>query len=209
MYALAASAAGVGVLAVGQPARAKIIYTPAHTSIANGTSMDLNHDHKADFRFGTSFFTSPPSSGHGWRLTVYPVGTKNRVWGTGSYASALDPGVRVGPNKGKLQQDHHKMGTWWYPGETSWRRGPWAKHPNGYLGVKFFIQGKAHYGWAHIIKIPDYLDHYLTGYAYETTPNKPIITGKTKGPDVITVQPATLGHLAAGASAIPTWRTGN
>jgi hypothetical protein len=45
-----------------------------------------------------------------------------------------------------------------------------------------------------------------TGYAYETIPNKPIITGKTKGPDVITLDPATLGHLAVGASQIPTWR---
>jgi hypothetical protein len=40
----------------------------------------------------------------------------------------------------------------------------------------------------------------LTGYAYETIPNKPIITGETKGPDVITLDPATLGHLAVGAS---------
>jgi hypothetical protein len=46
----------------------------------------------------------------------------------------------------------------------------------------------------------------VTGYAYETIPNKPIITGKTKGPDVVTLQPATLGHLATGASAMPAWR---
>jgi hypothetical protein len=36
------------------------------------------------------------------------------------------------------------------------------------------------------------------GYAYETIPNKPIVTGQTKGPDV--VEPATLGHLARGAA---------
>jgi len=46
----------------------------------------------------------------------------------------------------------------------------------------------------------------LTGYAYETIPNKPIIAGKTHGPDVITLQDASLGHLARGASAIPSWR---
>jgi hypothetical protein len=39
----------------------------------------------------------------------------------------------------------------------------------------------------------------LTGYAYETIPNKPIITGKTKGPDAITLAPGSLGALAAGA----------
>ncbi len=46
----------------------------------------------------------------------------------------------------------------------------------------------------------------LTGYAYETIPNKPIIAGKTHGKDVITLEPASLGHLARGASAIPAWR---
>ena len=48
----------------------------------------------------------------------------------------------------------------------------------------------------------------LTGYAYETIPGKGIVAGKTKGPDVTTVSPATLGHLAAGASAISAWRSG-
>ncbi len=38
----------------------------------------------------------------------------------------------------------------------------------------------------------------LTGYAYETVPNKPIIAGQTTGPDMITVQPETLGGLARG-----------
>jgi hypothetical protein len=38
----------------------------------------------------------------------------------------------------------------------------------------------------------------LTGYAYETIPNKPIIAGKTKGQDVIIFQPDTLGNLARG-----------
>jgi hypothetical protein len=42
----------------------------------------------------------------------------------------------------------------------------------------------------------------LTGYAYETIPNKPIITGKTKGPDVITLDPATLGTTIGKARDI-------
>ena len=44
-YALAAGAAGVGVLALGQSAEAKIIYTPAHHVIGERTSyqLDLNH----------------------------------------------------------------------------------------------------------------------------------------------------------------------
>jgi hypothetical protein len=65
------------------------------------------------------------------------------------------------------------------------------------------IEGKSHYGWARMsveIKGTN-LTATLTGYAYETIPNKPIIAGKTHGKDE-----ATLGHLATGASAIPAWR---
>jgi hypothetical protein len=50
----------------------------------------------------------------------------------------------------------------------------------------------------------------LTGYAFETIPNKPIVTGLSGGTDVSSTEPeaATLGHLAAGASAIQAWRGG-
>jgi hypothetical protein len=85
------------------------------------------------------------------------------------------------------------------------RWGQWWSVQNRYLGLKFYIKGNVHYGWARLTTEP-FEDIRLTGYAYETIPNKPIITGKTKGPDVITFQPPTLGHLAAGASAIPAWR---
>ena len=80
---------------------------------------------------------------------------------------------------------------------------------NRYLGLKFFVQAKAHYGWARLsveilksIGPGGRIKATLTGYAYETIPNKPIIAGKTKGPDVIAVQPeavpGSLGGLALG-----------
>ena len=58
----------------------------------------------------------------------------------------------------------------------------------------------------------------LTGYAYETIPNKAIITGKTKGPDDAGVEesnttpsrptrkPGSLGLLAMGAPGLSIWR---
>ena len=57
----------------------------------------------------------------------------------------------------------------------------------------------------------------LTGYAYETVPNKPIVTGKTKGPEdvntaepspaaLLAPEPASLGLLAMGAPALSIWR---
>src|SRR5580704_3243409 len=53
MYALVAGAAGVGMLAMAQPAAAKIVYTPAHINLGfdQVTPLDLNHDGITDFSF--------------------------------------------------------------------------------------------------------------------------------------------------------------
>ncbi len=86
-------------------------------------------------------------------------------------------------------------------------RGPWLNVSHRYLGLKFIIKGKVHYGWARLNVQSGVAT--LTGYSYETIPNKPIIAGKPKGPDVITLEPASLGHLARGASGLSAWRTTN
>ena len=81
------------------------------------------------------------------------------------------------------------------------------KNRKGLPRLKFVIKGQTHFGWARVRTASIYpYKVFLTGYAYETIPNKPITTGATKGPDVTTVYPTSLGHLAAGASAIPAWR---
>ena len=101
---------------------------------------------------------------------------------------------------------------------------PWANGGKGlknrYLGLRFVIKGKIHFGWARL-NVRDYGHHItatLTGYAYETIPNKPIIAGMTKGthdssieaPNVSltapTREPATLGMLALGAPSLAIWR---
>ena len=75
---------------------------------------------------------------------------------------------------------------------------------NRYLGLKFVIHGKVHYGWARVSVTLGHRRQYedatgtVTGYAYETIPNKPIVAGKTNGADVIVFQPDTLGTLARG-----------
>lgn len=75
-----------------------------------------------------------------------------------------------------------------------------------YLGLTFYLNGEKHYGWARLSIPPPHhppqIGAVLTGYAYETIPNKTIIAGKTEGPDVVTTQPdtapTTLGGLALG-----------
>jgi hypothetical protein len=67
--------------------------------------------------------------------------------------------------------------------------------------MKFTINGKVHYGWARL-SVTNLKDKFritatLTGYAYETIPNKPIKAGQTHDGDE-----ATLGRLAQGASVV-------
>jgi len=84
--------------------------------------------------------------------------------------------------------------------------GSWPGVKNRYLGLQFVIKGNKHFGWARLSVSSAPYDATVTGYAYETIPNKAIVAGKTHGKDVITVEPPTLGHLARGAATIPAWR---
>lgn len=232
-YASAAAAAGVSVVAMSASADAKIVYTPTNTPVNRPVSLDLNHDGLADILigFGSGFspglyagcalhttFAAPPRGAKCNYLT-------NQIWGRGvalRFASALPAGFKVRASKSYFQAAKYPfqalMGAWWAKDGCSTyvctnTAGQWPDTKNRYLGLQFVIQGQVHYGWARLtVTFPPQpsgrgILAILTGYAYETIPGKPIITGKTKGPDVITLDPATLGHLAAGASQIPAWRS--
>jgi len=208
MYALAASAAGVGVLALSQPADAKIVYTKTHKVIqvaGQFVDIDFNHDGIVDFWVAVV----APRGAYGVRLAAYRAwsSSPNRVFQTSKGGAAAYPaGVRIGP-KGH-QASPLKIGPYFGDvmefvtrGENgNIYGGPWLNVENRYLGLSFVVNGKTHYGWARLNAAAG---HYgvrgtLTGYAYETVPNKPIITGKTKGPDVVAVHSGSLGSLALG-----------
>jgi len=218
MYASAASAAGVGILALGQPAEAKVVYTPAHNwlPVNQYFYLDLNHDGRTVFRFFLQSRRSSQSNA-AYDLTVEPgigPGAKNAVYSyksanashCGAFstlfcAAALPKGVKVGPNSPFPAAKSLFMFESAWEEDCSWVFGQWLDvTKQAFLGLKFVINGEVHYGWARM----GHISHRgpvkveLTGYAYETTPNKPIVTGKTKGTDVITVGPATLGMLAQG-----------
>ncbi len=213
-YALAASAAGVGILALAHPAQARIVYTPAHTRIfPNHTVLlDLNRDGTTDFRFKNVLSTTTVGSFRSDRLSIFPQGS-NQIWGHKTsrglhYASALQAGIRVGPS-GAFSAGSRSMAYGRDDVGSYYCVGKWNGAKKRYLGLKFVIGGNTHFGWARLNVACDLykVDAVLTGYAYETVANRSIITGKTRGPDVITLEPASLGHLAAGAPAISTWRT--
>jgi hypothetical protein len=215
-YAAAAGAAGVSLLALSSSAQAKVIYTKAHQVISPNTSfnLDLNHDGTTDFVIANKSYTT--NYGSLDRVYLNPP-LANSFIGASVGASALPEGSRVGSGapfySGQSGGRSATMVVAGYRLENgSHKRGPWFKAKNRYLGFRFTIDGTAHYGWARLSITEGRASQHatftahLTGYAYETIPNKAIITGQTKGPDVITVEPATLGHLAGGSSAMRNWR---
>jgi len=216
-YALAAGAAGVGMLALAQPAAGKIVYTKAH-KVINPNSLvhlDLNHDGIADFDFTDTYHTVRTFSALG-QLIVGGHQRGNSIRGHDvageAYASALSANMQVGPKRQFLSGG--LMAETYYEGGRRRRAlpimgsGPWADVKNRYLGLKFEIKGKTHFGWARLNVSLDntHVTATLTGYAYETIPNRPILTGKESGPDEADGATqalgasATLGQLARGAN---------
>ena len=219
-YALAASAAGVGVLALAQPADAKIIYTPANVKLRTNRPyyLDINHDGVRDFVLANDSFSPRSCTCYIEHVVIAKKQNGKGIWGTYhtpfSYASALSSGVQIGSNRKLTAGSKLMWGRWFNKSDRSSHGtyGLWKNVENRYLGLKFISVRKrqVHYGWARLNVTlagkPPYATVTLTGYAYETIPNKPIITGQTHEKDRIAVQPTSLGTLAAGSSALSTWR---
>jgi hypothetical protein len=225
MYSLAAAAAGMSIAALSPAAQAEVVFTPAHQKIFDrGVILDLNHDGLADFEIlQREFFAD------GAGVIIYSH-AGNRAFGAASRAnflSMLPKGYTVGPNSSRFQRGStstndpipHKF--LYYCEANSGGRsctGAWDNGTDGsYVGFKFYIDGEVHYGWARLAVTVQQPNNpksvHLTGYAYETVANKPIVTGRTSGAAETSVResgssandkrtPATLGRLAAGASNV-------
>jgi hypothetical protein len=227
-YKTAAGAAGVGILALTQFAQAKVIYTPTYAKITDLYSLDLNHDGIRDFTLLKVRTCSSRTCGS--EFIAYLSGGPNVVLGTTTHASALRAGAIVGPtghflasNRMIMVEDYQVQSS---SAPVNWN-GQFANGGKGvrdrYLGLKFVVNGETHYGWARFsVGIPDpkhlTFNPILTGYAYETEPNKPIAAGQKTSAAVadetIGIQVAAparalaadLGLLACGADALTLWR---
>jgi hypothetical protein len=197
-YVAAASAAGVGMLALARPAEGKIVYTPTHkiVQINQAVPIDLNRDGLHDFDvFNRTHNSTTPFGDY---LAAEPLQSGNQIWvmrtnrGFANYAAALSPGVHVGPSAKHFAAGRNDM-AFRSSGDGTYSGGPWKNVKNRFLGLKFLIKGKTHYGWArlNVSIVNQNVSATLTGFAYETVANKPIVTGQTKGE-------AGLGMLARG-----------
>jgi hypothetical protein len=220
------------MLALAQPASAEIVYTPVNVPILVGAgpvALDLNNDGIPDFQLSNySYFSHGIGDAN---LKVAPAHTGNAVWTVTDHkrqvAAPVFWGVVVGPNR-KFQAASAFLDFFGLNAETSsgntsfglWGKG--VRFTGPYLGLKFMVGSEVHYGWARLKVVAKgiTITATLTGYAYETIPNRGIITGFTNGtldasgepePTALLNPPApesapSLGRLAQGASGLRAWR---
>ena len=204
-YAIAAGAAGVGLLALAAPANADIIYTKTNVTIGpNGSiGLDLNRDSVPDFAItaGTARFSS---------YTIFHLAARangnNLVAGK---STSLLVRYRGGQQIGSKLIDAVSSGllitgSGTPGGGSSQLRGAWLFGATGYLGLDLVQADGNHFGWARVTTAflggVSY-DTTVSGFAYNTVPNQPIFAGQTPIPE-----PGTLGFLAVGAAALALWR---
>jgi hypothetical protein len=217
-YVTVATAAGVALMAAATPAAAEVVYTRTHVNVgADSTyALDINHDGIADF----SLIRCGTCVNHASILLVGFEAAGNQVIARAPAVSARSP---IGPAQNFSSRTNYggvqMVDAGSYSGH-SWFFGGWAGATNKYLGLKFLVDGQAHYGWARITVTGTGFGRFLTtltGYAYETTPNRGIPAGLESGPRAQGTfdptglsnrvpQPATLGMLARGADALTLWR---
>jgi hypothetical protein len=175
-YMLMASAAGVGMLALAQPAEGRIVYTPVHKQIGpNQTlALDLTHDGKADFILWQFSFCNTDFCRS--QLLVRPTGdglgaeghyARSSGWG---WAYALNKGSRIG--RGQPFSARYIVAA---ISSECLGFGFWCDVKNRYLGLEFKTHGKTHYGWARLsVKATSVITATLTA-----TPTKPSPTNQS------------------------------
>lgn len=225
LYTATAIAAGVGLLALAQPAESEVVITKKTIPIPfnefdnppQTIQIDLNHDGTKDFSF--SLYGFAYHSFHSTlRVTPLEGGAVVNTSSRGrSYASALMRGAKIGasaqfgPGNSTIIE-----GARGFDASSHYSRhlyGKWSGNPvNRYLGVKFLINGQAHYGWVRLTVTtePRGLSAQITAYAYETVANKKILAGISgkSGADSANVRNGapSLGMLALGIDGAALWR---
>jgi hypothetical protein len=233
VYSVAAIAAGVGVLALAQPAASEVVVTKKTITIPISEDGDgptvkisLTNNGVNDFSFSLYSFNY---HGIDRDLRIRPLeGGAVAAHSSKSHipsALALVHGAKIGPSahfsnnqnafveQSLVELGYTRSGRSYY---TKNFAGDWAGNlKNRYLGVRFLINGKTHYGWVRLTLTTaprKAMTATITAYAYETVANKRIQAGTTddSATSVPTTQGlsarASLGMLALGADGMAIWR---
>ena len=217
------------MLALAEPAEARVLAMPVNIPVPLNSGIiqfDINQDGIPDFGLSANFYEfarNPPMGNFSSLVRVVPAGAENEVWEVVSNrnecAAAVHAGARIGGDR-RFRPGPLIM----LEAAGSYTRGrsshcPWHGANPPYLGLKFMIDGQVHYGWARVDVAARSV--ILTGYAYETIPNKPITAGATSdndandlqtnsavfsSPSAPSAQAASLGMLALGSPALVAWK---
>jgi hypothetical protein len=249
-YSLAAAVAGVSVLALAAPVAGEVVVTKKTIQIPVSSS-DMPHPVRIsmanngvnNFSFSLASFPANGSTYPLRDLIVYGASSNANpevaCCSLHAYAPALQRGARIGPSAGTVG-----FGGGYANIERTYAgpivrglRGSWGGNPKDrYVGVRFWISGKTHYGWIRLTVKTSTDPHgprltaTITGYAYETVANKPILAGTAATESTTSAEVASkptaqvitpknlvptnfqnqagpsLGMLAAGSDAMPLWR---
>lgn len=232
LYAVGAGAGSLGLLALAQPTKAQIVFTPVSVTVENGTvPIDLNHDGITDFSIVDKALTGSCCF---YTQVLRVNGNDNLgagVLGGRGAAAALRAGNVIGPGDPfqNVQNTSANMATAFNDSNSFFYVfGEFANTTNRFLGLRFQFSGQTHYGWAQFTfvqagfngSIP-YVTAHLMGYAYDTVPNQPLRAGQKVSGDVdsslnrpgqntpraaTSLQHATLPLLALGSQGLSVWR---
>jgi hypothetical protein len=230
-YSIAAAAAGVSMLALGRPAQAEVVVTAKNLPVVDGEPVyiKMTGEGRADFELvehsSSGFYTITQT----WGITPQAGGEIVGVTpGASFYASRLlGPGVVVGPlspfggQGGALLRKYMRSSpgfcTIYYCFTSTWigNYGFWTPSGSAYIGVRFPIDGRIHYGWIRFSVYPS----EITAYGYETEPDTPLIVPPASSDDTYpntgqedhslgeaSVGGPSLGMLALGAHGVALWR---
>ncbi len=194
-YSVAATVAGVSVLALTTPAIGEVVVTKKTIPIPVGSAampepvgVSLANNGVNDLLFSLTQDSMDPDRA----LFVAADGVASA--GTfNPYATAMMRGAKIGPgitfeSGGALVEFSATSNGY------KFCRGYWNSNPAGgfracgnpknkYLGVRFLLNGQTHYGWVRLTVATNSdrngppLTATITGYAYETVPNTAIKAG--------------------------------
>jgi hypothetical protein len=216
-----AIAAAMASLLIGpQLSESQIVYTPLNEPLIGGQGLfvhpiDFNHDGTPELviaQYGVDCYRSSGTFSLGTRLYAFAYASVQLLdikEHFRTFALAEKLGKLIGPSDA-FQPYFARMAYESFIRHNSsvghnYKGGRWLPSTDRYLGVKFVLGRETHYGWVRIsVKTPAL--GIITGYAYESTPNKPIKAGfKTyadagsAGSDDSESVPLTLGILATGS----------
>jgi hypothetical protein len=193
-----------GWLTVTPSAPADIVWSGEQNLSDREQYIDLNSDSLIDviLVYNITANTSiPPTAYHGFlnakvdgaNVDGANVDGSNRILVDSS--NGLDAALPFGTLISSTSDASHEwqsglfaaglVSEWSTPEDTEWQ-GLLGENGNTYIGIEFNVEGSTHFAWINIALGPEGLYGFetpiTTSWAYESTPNTPIIAGSIPEP---------------------------